>query len=121
MEMRKQLKGHQLHMALLICLTLILGLAGASFAAHPEIKLLDQDGNPILAGASPQAAYSAKQTCGSCHTYENIEKHSYHAQIGANELVGWNSWNPDSSNKYLRGVATKGKSWVQSPGHVGKW
>jgi len=117
--MRKQFEGHRLHIVLLV-LTLVMGMAGVSFAMeHANVTLLDSNGQPIPAGSN--AAYSAKETCGFCHVYDNIEKHSYHAQIGANELVGFNAFNPDSANPYIKGVATKGKSWVQSPGHVGKW
>ncbi len=120
--MKKTLfKGHALQMALLTCLAMIFGLAGSTFAQHPPVDLLDGNGQPVpaITGAAP--AYSAAETCGGCHHYDEIEQHSYHAQIGANQMVGWAAWNPNSPSKFKKGVAAKGKNWVQSPGHVGKW
>jgi len=106
-------------LTLLTSLAIVLGLAGAAFAAHPAVPLYDKDGDIVTAANG--AAMSPKWTCGVCHNYENIEQHSYHALIGSNELKGWMAYNPNSPDKYKKGVATKGKSWVQSPGHVGKW
>lgn len=120
------IKRHVLKIAMLTCLTLVVGLAGVAFGAHPPITLRDFDGTPLDYTAIDAAngvgmAYSSKATCGLCHEYDMIEKHSYHAQIGANEWKGWDSFNPDHSDKYLKGPAAKGKNWVQSPGHLGKW
>jgi len=112
-------KQYRVHIALMTCLAVMLGMAGVSFAAHPNVTLKDAGGTAIAVGGTD--AYSPKQTCGNCHDYDSIEQHSYHAQIGANELKGYNAFNPNETDKYLKGVATKGKSWVQSPGHVGKW
>ena len=112
-------KQYRLHIALLSCLAILVSMAGVSFAAHPNVTLKAASGSAIAVGGSD--AYSPKQTCGGCHDYDSIEKHSYHALIGSNELKGWMAYNPNSSDKYKKGVATKGKSWVQSPGHVGKW
>lgn len=107
------------------------GSAHATPAEHinPGIVLRDAAGAVIPYGGT--AAFSLKETCGACHdgtsyatngvSYDAIEKHGYHSQMGANQLYGWNSWNPDSTNKYLRGPGAKSKNWVQSPGHVGKW
>lgn len=111
----------KLQMILLIFVAITLGLTGSALAQHPTIDLLDADGNPIPATGGLQPAYSAAETCGGCHDYASIEQHSYHAQIGANQWKGWNNFNPNSSDKFKRGVAAKGKSWVQSPGHLGKW
>lgn len=115
-------KGRALQMALLTCLAFVFGLAGSAFAQHPTVDLYDGEGQPVpFVDGGPAPAYSAKWTCGSCHTYELIEQHSYHAQIGANQMVGWAAWNPNSGSAFKKGVAAKGKNWVQSPGHVGKW
>ena len=111
-------KQYKVQIALIACLAVLLGMAGVSFA-HYGVVLKDSAGNLIPEGGT--AAYSPKQTCGECHQYDLIEQHSYHAQIGANELKGWMAYNPNSPDKYKKGAATKGKSWVQSPGHVGKW
>ena len=87
-----------------------------AFAAHPvDIPLLDAAGTPI--SASGTAAYSANKTCGACHDYDAIERHSYHAQLSANEHAGWNPWTQGN----MTSVAAKGKPWVQGTGHVGKW
>ena len=115
-------KQFRLQVALLSCLVLLAGLTTAAFAIdHPPVDMLDANGIPIPAAAGPQAAYSSMHTCNQCHLSDVIEKHSYHAQIGATEQKGWMAYNPNSDDKYKAGVATKGKSWVQSPGHVGKW
>jgi hypothetical protein len=132
---------------------LVLGLAGSAFAvntAHNSIVLKDYKGNAIKELTGPNNAFSMKKTCfgaTGCHggtnatgkavyTYDDIEKHSYHAQIGANEQKGFNPWNPDATvPEFVNGVATGkqvadawrrgagpiGKNWVQSPGHVGSW
>lgn len=92
-------------------------LAGSqAFAAHNPITLRDSSGNAITANGTA-AAYSAKKTCGSCHDYDAIERHSYHAQLGANQHLGWDPFKLGNKNS----VAFKKKPWVQSPGHVGKW
>ena len=118
------LKGHTLIMALLTGLMFLVGV-GNVFAAHPPVPLRNFMGTAIAVTANPDdmtSAYSAQTTCGGCHDYDSIEQHSYHAQIGANQWVGWSPWNPtDSASAFKRGVGAKGKNWVQSPGHLGKW
>ncbi|SHI76828.1 hypothetical protein SAMN02745165_00809 [Malonomonas rubra DSM 5091] len=115
-------KSYRLQLAVLSCLAVLAGLTSTSFAMdHPEVQLLDHNGFPIAAAAGATTAYSSMKTCNFCHDSEMIEKHSYHAQIGTNEMKGWMAFNPNSPDKYKAGVATKGKSWVQSPGHIGKW
>ena len=118
--MRTTIKRHPLTMALLTGLMVLVGFAGSAFA-HDPVTLRNFSGAPLAAGVVPQAAYSAKATCGLCHDYDKIEQHSYHAQIGANQWQGWSPWNPNSASAFKRGVAAKGKNWVQSPGHLGKW
>ena len=88
-----------------------------AFASHSAnmIQLRDATGSNI--GPGSKVAYSAKRTCGGCHDYDGIERHSYHAQLGANQLFGWDPWKNGNWNS----GAAKGKPWVQSPGHVGKW
>jgi len=116
------LKGHLMITALLTCLAFLVG-AGGVFA-HPPVTLVNSAGTDIAVTAGVDdltAAYSAKLSCGTCHDYDSIEQHSYHAQIGANQFVGWAPWNPNSPNAFKKGVAAKGKNWVQSPGHLGKW
>jgi len=101
---------------------LALGLAGtlqASVPEHANIILKDADGNSLAVGST--TAYSSRRTCGGCHDYAGIEKHSTHAQLGANQHSGWNPYNPDSPLKERNDATSIGKSWVQSSGHVGKW
>ena len=92
--------------------------ASAQAYTHDRVTLRDAAGLAIPAtSASNAPAYSAKATCGACHAYDAIEKHSFHAQLGANQQMGWNAWAMGNWNS----IATKGKPWVQSPGHAGKW
>ena len=110
------------------------GLAGSAFAAHPTVVLADANGVDIgPTNGNTTAVFSFDKTCSGCHTdlgtgsygpeapYVDIEKHSYHTQLGANEFKGWNNWNPDSPDGFKSGPAPKGKNWTQAPGHVGKW
>ena len=115
---------------------LIAGTALASNPAHDNILLRDAGpaGGALIAPGSTRA-FSMKNTCGACHngstiapatgkallSYDQIERHSYHAQLAANEQRGWNNWNPDSSDPVVNGAGPQGKNWVQGPGHVGAW
>lgn len=111
--MKKRYKSGLL-VSVLATATLLVG--SSAFAAHPvDIPLLDADGNQIAVGDT--AAYSAKETCGACHDYDAIERHSFHAQLAANEHAGWNPWVMGN----MPSVASKGKPWVQATGHLGKW
>ena len=83
------------------------------------IMSVDANADGIREIPASAPAYSPGKTCGAsgCHDYKAIERHSYHAQLGANEQKGWNpykngTWNSEAAN---------GKPWVQSPGHTGKW
>ena len=114
--------------------------AGAVLAynpAHENIYLRDPDG-ALITGSTSNNAFSMKTTCGACHngstgvfndyavtkallSYDQIERHSFHAQLAANEQRGWNNWNPDNPDSIVNGDGPKGKNWVQGPGHVGAW
>ncbi|BEH11742.1 MULTISPECIES: cytochrome C [Geobacter] len=132
--------------ALISGAALLVGLAAGSAtaaynAAHDNIILKDPDGNKITSLNSGNNAFSIKTTCfgtAGCHgdqaasgtlkyTYDEIERHSYHALNGSNELRGFNAWNPDGvlpngqPDPVRRGVNTQGKNWVQGPAHVGSW
>jgi hypothetical protein len=103
--------------------------------AHETIPLKNAAGTAIKATDTVGNAYSVKTTCFGtvgCHgdvnasgkakfSYDDIERHSYHAQLGANEMRGWNPANPDSTDAWRQGAGPQGKNWVQSPGHVGSW
>lgn len=112
---------------------LLAGTAMGANPAHDNIVLRDAGSNPVVPGST--RAFSMKNTCGACHngstiapstgrallSYDQIERHSYHAQLAANEQRGWNSWNPDSTDPIVNGAGPQGKNWVQGPGHVGAW
>lgn len=120
---------------LAFAVTVFIGATGFAFAAynqaHENIMLRKPDGTPIKAADTVNNAFSMKTTCGACHgdktnypqllSYDEIERHSYHAQLGANEIRGFNPFNPDSSDAFRKGAGPVGKNWVQSPGHVGSW
>lgn len=117
------------------------GMALAGPANHSAIVLRNPAGNPVAVNTDGSAqAFSMKQTCftAGCHgsaagkaaySYDQIEKHSYHAQLGANEIRGFNpfnidAWNPavnPTGDKWRAGAGPQAKNWVQSPGHVGSW
>ena len=121
------------------CAALLGVSAGVAFAvvpAHKAILLKDAAGLAITKDPATGSAkaFSMKNTCftGGCHgqtgtgsvlnyTYDDIEKHSYHAQLGANEIRGFNPFNIDSTDAWRTGAGPQGKNWVQSPGHVGSW
>ena len=112
-----------------------------SVYVHDQIILRGPDGNaiPYPGDCTPTTAFSAKETCGACHdgtagatgacgrvllSYDQIERHAYHAQMSANEFVGWNTYNANAVglfSKFRKSGTPKGKNWVQSLGHFGKW
>jgi len=120
--MKKNMSTACSGMTLCFVVILILGLTGLAFA-HPDITLKDAAGNNIAdVGSTTLApAYSANQTCGACHdgtadhnpdgevllSYNQIEKHSFHAQEGANHLAEFNPLGM--------------MPWAQSKGMFGKW
>lgn len=123
------------------CGAALVGLAaGGALAApanHSAIVLKDATGAAITKSVvdGSAKAYSLKNTCfgtTGCHgdagaggktkyTYDDIERHNYHAQLGANQIAGYNPFNIDSTDKWRTGAGPQGKNWVQSPGHVGSW
>jgi cytochrome c553 len=96
----------------------LLATASAQAFTHDGVALLDATGAAVTVdGTNTGQAYSSKATCGACHDYDAIERHSYHAQLGANQHMGFNAFAFGNWNS----VAPKGKTWVMSPGHAGKW
>jgi len=83
------------------------GLAGAQ--QHPNVTLLDEDGNIInpLTGENASAPFSTEQTCGLCHDYDTITK-GYHFQMGWDVI----------SDSY---GAERGQPWSLSNGFLGRW
>jgi hypothetical protein len=132
--------------AVLAGAALLLAMAGPAVAGvHDNIVLKNHAGQLITdldgvdASNNPvENAFSFKQTCfgaTGCHgdatrsdnakySYDDIEKHSYHAQVAANEYKGFNYWNPDERGPQaalISGDGPKGKNWVQGQGHMGAW
>ena len=79
--------------------------AEQSSPLHPAITFLDADGVNVLESGQP---VSTMNTCGECHDTEFIESHSYHANMGLNELTG-------------AGNTPSERAWDTSPGFFGKW
>jgi hypothetical protein len=108
---------------------------------HDQIILRGPSGGGPIYDPGPgnlATAFSVKETCGHCHnggttpegfdgngnpllSYDQIERHSYHAQLGANNLKGWNVFNLNSADKFKASATPRGKNWNQSLGHFGKW
>lgn len=61
-------------------LIVLAGLAAAPDSVHPDLRLLDAEGQPVLTSGGP---ISFAKTCGECHDVAWIEAHSYHAGLGA--------------------------------------
>ena len=72
---------------------------------HPPITFLDANGTNVLESGEP---VSTMKTCGECHDTEFIQEHSYHANMGLNELTG-------------AGNTPSERAWDTSPGFFGKW
>ena len=143
MKNRRRLKRTAFGTMFLTSTVLLFMLAGTCMAltdpvyVHDQIILRGADGAAIPYGTGLQPAFSVKTTCGACHngtkldgdgqpllSYDDIERHQYHAQLGANELIGWNAWNTSATGDFAgfrKGGTPKGKSWVQGLGHFGKW
>jgi hypothetical protein len=76
---------------------------------HPEITLIDYDGNEIsLASNIP---YSPKNTCGECHDYDAITN-AYHFQQGRTDANG---------NIIVGDDLDSRNPWLLSRGMYGKW
>ena len=86
---------------------------GASYIeageGHPEITLLDYDGNEIALDSN--IPYSPKNTCGECHDYDAITN-AYHFQQGRTDAEG---------NIIVRDDLDSKSPWLVSRGMYGKW
>jgi len=144
----RRLKRTAFGTMLLTSTVLLFMMVGTSLAVttqpfvHDQIILRGPDNAtiPDPGDCTATTAFSAKMTCGACHdgtsqqacgkvllSYDEIERHSYHAQMSANELVGWATYNSGATGptpflaKFRKGSTPMGKPWVQSVGHFGKW
>ncbi len=80
-------------------------VASQTSPLHPPITLLDVNGENVLETGLP---VSTMNTCGVCHDAEFIESHSYHANMGLNEITS-------------AGSTPSEREWDTSPGFFGKW
>jgi len=83
--------------------------AAAEEESHPEIMLMDYDGNEISLDSN--IPYSPKNTCGECHDYDAITN-AYHFQQGRTDADG-NIIVGDDLDSRL--------PWLVSRGMYGKW
>ena len=72
---------------------------------HPTFPFLDQEGENVLDTGEP---VSTMKTCGDCHDTAFIESHSFHADVGFEDIG-------------LPGSTQSGRAWDTSPGLFGKW
>lgn len=94
---------------------LVAGVVGASLARpdvaragspmHPDVRLLDDAGDGVLESGRP---VSPARTCGQCHDVEFIERHDFHATLGADE-------------RRAPGTVAGGRPWDTSAGPFGRW
>jgi len=90
----------------LILALFTLGVASAQPSPiHPTFPLLDADGVNVLESGKP---VSVMKTCGGCHDSQFIAKHSFHSQVGLNEM-------------FPAGQAPTGRPWDISKGAFGLW
>ncbi len=94
--------------AMLVFLVLLL-LPVSSWGEHPNIFLLDKNGDEInpITRENDKAPFSTEQTCGMCHDYEEITS-GYHFQMG---------WDVVSDTFGVK----DGIPWQISDGMMGKW
>ena len=72
---------------------------------HPPFPLLNNNGENVLEAGGP---VSTMRTCYSCHDTAFIEEHSFHTDVGLNELTE-------------AGQTASGRAWDTSPGLFGNW
>ena len=98
---------------LILSAVVFLFLPGLCMAAeeepHPEIALIDYDGNEIALDSN--VPYSPKNTCGECHDYDAITN-AYHFQQGRTDADGNIIVGDDLDSK---------NPWLISRGMYGKW
>lgn len=95
----------RLALAILAGAALLVAPALAGSRLHPDVLLLDADGEEARLTGKP---VSPMQTCGSCHDTDYIAAHSYHAAVGFDERTA-------------PGEAGDGRPWSTSPGMFGRW
>jgi thiosulfate reductase cytochrome b subunit len=86
-----------------LSIALSVGTARAGSSQHPEFPLLDDDSTHVLESGRPA---STMRTCGACHDTDFIERHSFHADVGASKL---------------HAPGTTGRPWELGAGYFGRW
>jgi len=95
-----------LAMLVLILALVTIGTASAQPSPiHPTFPLLDENGDNVLDTGMP---VSLMKTCGGCHDTDLIERHSFHSQVGLEQV-------------YQAGQAPSGRPWDTSKGLFGLW
>jgi hypothetical protein len=82
---------------------------GSEELSHPEVILMDYDGNEISLDSN--IPYSPKNTCGECHDYDAITN-AYHFQQGRTDA---------EANIIVRDDMDSKNPWLISKGMYGKW
>ena len=81
----------------------VFSLPVAANGLHPEVPILDSQGNPVVESGLPM---STMVSCGgNCHETSYIMAHSDHADAGASQV----------------GKDENAHSWQQGPGYFGGW
>ena len=81
----------------------LFSLPAAANGLHPEVPILDAQGNPVIESGLPMSTMSS---CGGdCHDTAYIMTHSDHADAGASRI----------------GQGTNTHDWQQGPGYFGGW
>ncbi len=84
-------------------LLLVFSLSAVANGLHPEVPILDAQGNRVVESGLPM---STMTSCGGdCHKTSYIMSHSDHADAGASQL----------------GQGTETHEWMQGPGFFGGW
>jgi len=109
----KKLKMINFALVFVSCFFLFLFVPAVSISVeesdHPEVILIDRDGNEIPPGTG--IPYSPRNTCGECHCYEEITN-AYHFQHGRTDAKGKLVVRDDMDSK---------NPWLISNGMYGKW
>ena len=96
--------GNQMKVSMLVgLLAAVFSLQSAANGLHPEVPILDAQGNPVVESGLPM---STMVSCGGdCHQTSYIMANSDHADAGANQL----------------GQGGNAHDWQQGPGYFGGW
>lgn len=107
-RLSKLLASRLLVMGIFLGVLLVIAY-GVAFAQgsnfHPTFPLLDEKGQNVLDSGN---VVSTMKTCGACHDADFIAQHSFHTDVGLNDLTA-------------SGETGSGRDWDTSPGLFGRW